>query len=98
MDDDTAYGDCFHQLTFAKDIDAGIVSDYQIITVSQIKASVAENRLILDESNPQDNEEAQMLAAGIALKRSYKEHMIKPAISFHRSIRRRINSVINKIS
>ena len=48
---------------------------------------IDENRILNLNSRDLDEAEAQSIAAGIALKRIYKKHKIKHAISFHRSIR-----------
>ena len=45
------------------------------------------NRILNLNSRDLDEAEAQAVGSGIALKRVYKEHAIKHAISFHRSIR-----------
>ena len=48
---------------------------------------IDENRILNLNSRDLDEAEAQAIAAGIALKRIYKRHGVKHAISFHRSIR-----------
>ena len=89
MDDVAVYGDRFHQLSFKKAIESGIVSDYRILTIavtdSQIKNLIEENKFLSDPSDSGDIKEAKLLATGIALKRAYKKHKIKHAISFHNS-------------
>jgi superfamily II DNA or RNA helicase len=88
MDDETVYGRRFHQLTFKDAIASGIISDYQILTITindqSIRDLVAENRFIYIKG---DEVEAQALAAGIALRRAFEKHGITHAISFHRSIK-----------
>jgi Helicase conserved C-terminal domain len=59
------------------------------ITVSDghVRKLIDENRILNLNSRDLDEAEAQAIAAGIALKRTYKRHSVKHAISFHRSIR-----------
>lgn len=91
MDDESRYGERFYQLTFKEAIDAGIIADYKILTVTvtdeQIESLIRENRLITGKKGEIEEQEAQALAAGIALARAVKRRGIKHAISFHRSIR-----------
>jgi predicted helicase len=88
MDDETVYGQRFHQLTFKDAIAQGIISDYKILTITvsdqTIRDLVAENRLIDVKG---DDTDAQSLAAAVALRRSFERHRITHAISFHRSIK-----------
>lgn len=91
MDDIPTFGERFFLLTFKDAIDQEIISDYRIITVcvsdDRIESLIRENRLI-DAGKEQDFPfEAQQLAAGVALKRTYRRRRVKHAISFHRSIR-----------
>ena len=85
------YGDCFHKLSFKKAIDDGIICDYQILTIAitnkQIKTLVKENRLLSARQDIGNPREAQALAAGVALMRTYRSQRVKHAISFHRSIK-----------
>ena len=59
------------------------------MTVSDghIRELIDQNRILNLNSRDLDEAEAQSIAAGIALKRIYKRHGVKHAISFHRSIR-----------
>jgi hypothetical protein len=59
------------------------------MTVSDrgIRELIDENRILNLNSRDLDETEAELLAAGIALKRIYEKQKIKHAISFHRSIR-----------
>ena len=59
------------------------------MTVSDghIRELIDQNRILNLNSRDLDEAEAQAIAAGIALKRTYKRHSVKHAISFHRSIR-----------
>jgi hypothetical protein len=88
MDNERDYGKCFFQMSYKEAIRQRIISDYKILTMTvsdaRIRRLIDENRILnltLDEA------EAQLAAAGIALKRVFKKHGIKHAISFHRSIR-----------
>jgi len=93
MDSEKDYGKRFFHLSFKEAIKQGIITDYKILTMtvsdSQIRRLIDENRILNLNSRDLDEAEAeaQSVAAGIALKRTYKNHGVKHAISFHRSIR-----------
>jgi predicted helicase len=91
MDNEKNYGPRFFQLSFKEAIKQGIIADYKILTMTvsdhYIRQLIDENRILNLNSRDLDEVEAQSIAAGVALKRIYKEHKIKHAISFHRSIR-----------
>jgi superfamily II DNA or RNA helicase len=93
MDDVSVYGDRFYQLTFKAAIQSkpNIISDYKILTIavsdSQIKELVQKNRLLSDKKGKINDQEAQSLAAAIALRQATKQYGIKHAISFHKSIK-----------
>src|SRR5262249_773853 len=91
MDSETDYGKRFFHLSFKEAIKQRIITDYKILTMtvsdSHIRRLIDENRILNLNSRDLDEAEAQAAAAGIALKRIYKNHDVKHAISFHRSIR-----------
>ena len=91
MDSEKDYGARFFQLSFKEAIKQKIITDYKILTMTvsdgHIRELIDENRILNLNSRNLDEAEAQSIAAGIALKRIYKKHGIKHAISFHRSIR-----------
>jgi superfamily II DNA or RNA helicase len=91
MDSDRDYGKRFFQLSFKEAIRQRIITDYKILTMtvsdSHIRELIDQNRILNLNSRDLDEAEAQSIAAGIALKRIYKGHGVKHAISFHRSIR-----------
>jgi superfamily II DNA or RNA helicase len=91
MDSDRDYGKRFFQLSFKEAIRQHIITDYKILTItvgdSHIRELIDQNRILNLNSRDLDEAEAQSIAAGIALKRIYKGHGVKHAISFHRSIR-----------
>ena len=91
MDNERDYGKCFFELSYKEAIRQRIISDYKIITMTvsdeRIRQLIAENRILNLNLRHLDEAEAQSAAAGIALKRVFKGHGIKHAISFHRSIR-----------
>jgi superfamily II DNA or RNA helicase len=90
MDDPAVYGDRFFQLTFKEAIAQRLIADYQILTITvsdaRIRDLVQRNRLVTASEHLGETE-AQALAAGIALRRTFQDHGAKHAISFHRSIR-----------
>jgi superfamily II DNA or RNA helicase len=91
MDSEKDYGAKFFQLSFKEAIKQRIITDYKILTMTvsdrHIRELIDENRILNLNARDLDEAEAQSIAAGIALKRIYKKHKIKHAISFHRSIR-----------
>jgi superfamily II DNA or RNA helicase len=91
MDSEKDYGKRFFHLSFKEAIKQRIITDYKILTMTvsdrHIRELINENRILNLNSRDLDEAEAQSIAAGIALKRIYKGHGVKHAISFHRSIR-----------
>jgi superfamily II DNA or RNA helicase len=91
MDNERDYGARFFQLSFKEAIKQKIITDYKILTMTvsdgHIRQLINQNRILNLNSRDLDEAEAQSIAAGIALKRIYKRHGVKHAISFHRSIR-----------
>jgi superfamily II DNA or RNA helicase len=93
MDDEAVYGKRFYQLTFKEAIHSSpqIISDYKILTIavsnSQIQELIQKNKLLSDKKNRIEEDEAQSLAAAIALRQATEQYGIKHAISFHRSIK-----------
>src|SRR5262249_47261486 len=90
MESERDYGKRFSQLSFKQAIKDKIIADYKILTLTasdrRIKNLIDENRILDLNSRDLDEAEAQSLASGMAIKRIYKKHGIKHAISFHRSI------------
>jgi len=91
MDNEKDYGARFFQLSFKEAIKQHIITDYKILTITvsdgHVRKLIDENRILKLNSRDLDDAEAQAIAAGIALRRAYKRHGVKHAISFHRSIR-----------
>jgi len=95
MDDPEVYGDTFHQLSFkqAMECQPPILCDYNVITIGvsrqEIKDLIKQNVFVRPTGGKWDEEmEADMLAAMVALRKAMKEHPIKHAVSFHGSIQR----------
>jgi superfamily II DNA or RNA helicase len=91
MNNEMDYGKCFFELSYKEAIRRHIISDYKILTMTvsdgQTRRLIADNRILNLSLRNLDEAEAQSAAAGIALKRVFRDHGIKHAISFHRSIR-----------
>ncbi len=93
MDDESVYGKRFYQLTFKDAIHTSpqIISDYKILTIAvtdkQIQELVKKNKFLTDRKNKIEEQDAQSLAAAIALRQATNKYGIKHAISFHRSIK-----------
>jgi superfamily II DNA or RNA helicase len=98
MDDPEVYGETFHLLTFKKamevvDGERPILCDYNVITIGvsrhEVKELIQKNLFVRPDSGKWDEEmEADMLAAMVALRKAMKEYPIKHAVSFHGSIKR----------
>ena len=95
MDNVEIYGDTFHQLSFKQAMEAEkpILCDYNVITIGvsrqEIKDLIKKNVFVRPTGGKWDEEmEADMLAAMVALRKAMKEHPIKHAVSFHCSIQR----------
>jgi hypothetical protein len=95
MDDPQTYGDTFHQLSFkqAMECQPPILCDYNIITIGvsrdEVRDLIKRNAFVRPTGAKWNEEmEADMLAAMIALRKAMKEHPIKHAVSFHGSILR----------
>lgn len=93
MDDEAIYGDLFYQLSFKEAIhsDPPIICDYKVLTITvtndEIKHLIDKNKLVTDKSKKIEEQEAQSLAAAIALRKATQKYGIRHAISFHRSIK-----------
>jgi predicted helicase len=91
MDNERDYGKCFFQMSYKEAITQRIISDYKVLTMTvsdnRIRRLITENRILHLNVRNLDEAEAQSAASGIALKRVFRRHGIKHAISFHRSIR-----------
>jgi superfamily II DNA or RNA helicase len=93
MDDESVYGKRFYQLTFKDAIHSSpqIISDYKILTIavtnSEIQEIIQKNKLLTDKKSKLEEQDAQSLAAAIALRQATQKYGIKHAISFHRSIK-----------
>ncbi len=95
MDNVEIYGDTFHQLSFKQAMEAEkpILCDYNVITIGvsrqEVKDLIKKNVFVRPTGGKWDEEmEADMLAAMVALRKAMKEHPIKHAVSFHGSIQR----------
>ena len=90
MDDPKLYGGFVYEMTFKEAIERDIISDYKVVSIgisdSQVRELVETNRFLDPELGKLEEASAQNLASGVALKKAFKKHKIKHAISFHRSI------------
>lgn len=93
MDNAEVYGERFFQMSFKEAINADppIICDYKILTITvtdqNVRELIEENRHLSVSGTEVAEREAQALASGIALQRAFREHGVRHAISFHRSIR-----------
>jgi superfamily II DNA or RNA helicase len=95
MDASEIYGETFHLLTFKQALECKptILSDYKIVTIlvsrDEVKELVRKNVFVRPDKGRWDQEiEAEMLAALVALRKAMRKHPIHHAVSFHSSIRR----------
>jgi predicted helicase len=91
MDNERDYGKRFFEMSYKEAIRQRIICDYKVLTMTvsdgRTRQLIADNRILNLNVRNLDETEAQSAAAGIALKRVFRGHGIKHAISFHRSIR-----------
>jgi predicted helicase len=95
MDDPEIYGETFHQLSFkqAMECQPPILCDYNVITIGvtkeEIRDLIRRNAFVRPTKGKWDEEmEADMLAALVALRKAMKQYPIRHAVSFHSSIQR----------
>ena len=98
MDDPEVYGETFHLLTFKKAMEIvegerPILCDYNVITIGvsrqEVKELIQKNLFVRPDSGKWDEDmEADMLAAMVALRKAMQDYPIKHAVSFHGSIKR----------
>ena len=94
MDDPQDYGNTVYQMTYKEAIDAGVVSDYKIVsfnvTDAEYREIIQNNEYIRLNNNPKQNDDvtARELATALALRKTFKKLKISKALSFHSSIRR----------
>ena len=90
MSDPKVYGEDVYVMTFKDAIHQDIISDYKVLTIAisdnEVNSIFDDNRFIIKDDSDEESS-AQYLVSGIALKKTFKKHKIKHAISFHRSIK-----------
>lgn len=84
MDDADLFGDTFEHMSFAHAVDAGILSDYKIVTLAVSNQDIAD--AVKDNSLSKDGVEARSYAALVALRKAMQKYPIHHAVSFHGSI------------
>ena len=95
MDDPNHFGAAFEVLTFKEAIEyhPRILSDYKIITILVTRSEIAEliekNVIVRPNRGKWDEDiEAEMLAATIALRKAMRKRPIKHTVSFHKQLLR----------
>jgi len=95
MDNPNLYGDTFELLSFkaALEQEPPILSDYEILIIGVTRSDLSEliqkNLFVRpDKGNWDEDLEAEILAAAVALRKAILEHPIRHAVSFHSSIAR----------
>jgi superfamily II DNA or RNA helicase len=88
MDDEATYGKRFHTLEFAEAIALGIISPYQVMTITvregRIKELIKRNRFL--DIPGLSVVKARDLAVAVAINEAIEEHGIKKAIAYCASI------------
>jgi predicted helicase len=96
MDDEDIYGDTFAHMSFKEAIEAGLLTDYKVITIDIRKAEIAEfikeNNLVQLNDKWKKETEARSLASMLALRKAMKLFPIKNAVSFHSSIEKAVRN------
>jgi superfamily II DNA or RNA helicase len=91
MDDNEAdYGKRFFGMSFRQAIDAKLICDYKILTVSvteaQIRKLITKNRFLNLGRKPLAEAEARRVATGIAVKRAVEKYRVKRGLVFNATI------------
>jgi predicted helicase len=96
MDDEDIYGDTFAQMSFKEAIEAGLLTDYKVITIeiqkSEIAEFIRENNLVQLNDKWKKETEARSMASMLALRKAMKMFPIKNAVSFHSSIEKAVRN------
>jgi predicted helicase len=95
MDDEKIFGPVFHTLSFGQAIasDPPLLTDYQVVVVgvdSLMTKDLINERALL-QIKPNDNIDAESLAAHIGLLKAIKDYGLKRLISFHNRVSRAKN-------
>lgn len=105
MENTDVYGSVFEMLSFRAALEAvpPILSDYRVVTLvvtrQEIDALIERNAFVRPEGGRWDDEiEAQMLAAVVALRKAMVEFPISHALSFHSSIAKAKAFAANQIN
>ena len=94
MDDPNDYGKIIFQMSYKEAIEAGIVSDYKIVSFNvsndEYEQIIQNNEYIRTNKNLKQHSDlsSRELATALALRKAFKELNINKALSFHSSITR----------
>src|SRR5438128_11352821 len=84
MDDESRFGPMFHQLSFRRAIEGGLLSDYEVVIVgvadSSVGRSVHQADIVSLDGKVTD---ARTLASQIALAKAMRSRDLRRVISFH---------------
>jgi superfamily II DNA or RNA helicase len=89
MDDEEKFGPVFYNFSFAKAIDAEVLTDYKVVVMGVDDSSIrdlVENRQFIDFQDT--TLDASTLAAHFGIAKAMKTHSIKRVISFHSRVER----------
>jgi superfamily II DNA or RNA helicase len=89
MDDEQKFGPVFYNFSFAKAIDADVLTDYKVIVMGVDDSSImdlVENRQFIDFQDT--TLDASTLAAHFGVAKAMKTYSIKRVISFHSRVER----------
>ena len=89
MDDEEKFGPVFYNFSFAKAIEAKVLTDYKVVVMGVDDSSIrdlVENRQFIDFQDY--TVDASTLAAHFGIAKAMKTHSIKRVISFHSRVER----------
>jgi len=93
MDNRSYFGPTFHSLTFAKSIEMGLLTDYQVVVVGIDKASdlrIAKrgDQVLIDDNRLTDG---HSLASEIGLAKAMERYDLKRVLTFHSRVKHAAN-------
>lgn len=92
MNDESIYGPTLYRMTFRQALDAGILSDYEVATLTirdaEVASLVKKLAYVLPEGDMNGGEVAvaSVLAAAIGLRRLMQKKGVRRVITFHNSV------------
>lgn len=104
MDNEAIYGQTIYSLTVKEAIDLNVLNDYVlkslVITKKEIEEMVAENAIIIDDTNIIDDYFMKEVSAALAIIDSIKKKEIKHVLTYHKTIKnaKRFRMILSKLA